>query len=106
MRCGRMAMLWVVASAGASAQSVVKLDAQGAAAEIVAAVTILFASVTKAPVSTTYELSSGVAGTMVANGTGIRPDTARRILLAWCMTLPGTMILSGIFFIIGKLFVR
>lgn len=80
--------------------------AQGAAAEIVAAFTILLATVTRAPVSTTQVLSSGVAGTMVANGTGIQPGTTRRIILAWCMTLPATMLLSSLFFIIGKLFLR
>lgn len=79
---------------------------QGAAAELVAALTILVASFTKAPVSTTQVLSSGVAGTMVANGTGVQPGTTRRILLAWCMTLPATMILGAIFFAVGRWFLR
>lgn len=80
--------------------------AQGAAAELVAALTILLATYTKAPVSTTQVLSSGVAGTMVANGSGIQPGTTRRIILAWLMTLPATMILGGLFFLAGRLFLR
>ncbi|HQR09110.1 MAG TPA: inorganic phosphate transporter [Gemmatales bacterium] len=80
--------------------------AQGAAAELVAAITILLATLTKAPVSTTQVLSSGIAGTMVANGSGIQRGTTSRILLAWCMTLPATMLIGGLFFFIGRLFVR
>lgn len=80
--------------------------AQGAAAEMVAAITILLATLTKAPVSTTQVLSSGIAGTMVANGSGIQRGTTSRILLAWCMTLPATMLIGGLFFIIGRQFVR
>lgn len=80
--------------------------AQGAAAELVAALTILLATYTKAPVSTTQVLSSGVAGTMVANGSGVQSGTVRRIILAWLMTLPATMLLGGLFFLIGRLFLR
>jgi len=80
--------------------------AQGAVAELVAAFTILLATLTKAPVSTTQVLSSGIAGTMVANGTGIQPGTTSRILLAWCMTLPATMLIGGLFFMVGRLFLR
>lgn len=80
--------------------------AQGAAAELVAALTILLATYTKAPVSTTQVLSSGVAGTMVANRSGIQPGTTRRILLAWLMTLPATMLLGGCFFVLGRYFVN
>src|SRR6185503_15319952 len=54
--------------------------AQGAAAETVAASTILFAAVTGLPVSTTHVLSSGVAGTMVANKSGVQGATVMKIL--------------------------
>jgi len=43
---------------------------------------------------------------MVANSSGIQPGTTRRILLAWLMTLPATMILGGLFFVVGRYFVR
>ena len=76
--------------------------AQGAAAETVAAVTILLSTFLKVPVSTTQVLSSGVAGTMVANGSGVQRQTTRRILLAWALTLPGTMLLSGLLFAVGR----
>jgi phosphate/sulfate permease len=76
--------------------------AQGAAAETVAAITILLSTFFKMPVSTTQVLSSGVAGTMVANGSGVQANTTRRILLAWVFTLPGTMLLSGVLFAVGR----
>ena len=47
------------------------------------------------PVSTTHVLSSGVAGTMVANKSGLEPSTVRSIALAWVLTLPVTILLSG-----------
>ena len=68
---------------------------QGAAAEIVAAATIGAADGFGLPVSTTHVLSSGVAGTMVANGSGMQWSTVRSIALAWVLTLPAAMIMSG-----------
>lgn len=65
------------------------------AAELVAATTISLADVGGLPVSTTHVLSSGVAGTMWANKSGIQPETVREIALAWILTLPVAMSLSG-----------
>jgi phosphate/sulfate permease len=76
--------------------------AQGAAAELVAAASILAADLVHAPVSTTQVLSSAVAGTMAANRSGLQAATGRRILLAWLLTLPSTIVLSGVFFTIGR----
>ena len=67
----------------------------GAAAELMAASTILLAELKGLPVSTTHILSSGVAGTMVADGAGVQLGTIRSIALAWVLTLPAAMILSG-----------
>ena len=75
---------------------------QGAAAEVVAAATILGADVFHMPVSTTHVLSSGVAGTMAANGSGIQGGTAKKIALAWLLTLPAAMLLSGLFYLVGS----
>jgi PiT family inorganic phosphate transporter len=47
------------------------------------------------PVSTTHVLSSGVAGTMAANHSGIQMGTVKNLLLAWVLTLPAAMLLSG-----------
>ncbi len=69
--------------------------AQGAAAELVAAATIGAADAFKLPVSTTHVLSSGVAGTMMANGSGLQWATVRNIALAWVLTLPAAMLLAG-----------
>ncbi|HXZ15808.1 MAG TPA: inorganic phosphate transporter, partial [Roseiarcus sp.] len=68
---------------------------QGAAAELIAAATIGAADGLGLPVSTTHVLSSGVAGTMVANGSGMQWSTVGSIALAWVLTLPAAMILSG-----------
>jgi PiT family inorganic phosphate transporter len=68
---------------------------QGAAAEIVAAATIMGAEYIGVPVSTTHILSSGVAGTMAANGSGLQLGTLRNIALAWVTTLPAAMALAG-----------
>ena len=57
------------------------------------------------PVSTTHVLSSGIAGTMSANGSGLQWSTVRNIALAWVLTLPAAMALSGtLYFIFSKMF--
>jgi inorganic phosphate transporter, PiT family len=76
---------------------------QGAAAELVAAATIGAADGLGLPVSTTHVLSSGVAGTMVANGSGMQWSTVRNLALAWILTLPVAMLLSGTLFAIFRL---
>ncbi len=68
---------------------------QGAAAELVAMGTIMAADSFGLPVSTTHVLSSGVAGTMSANGSGLQMATLRNIATAWVLTLPAAMLLSG-----------
>lgn len=78
---------------------------QGAVAEITAATTISMSSILGLPVSTTHVLSSGVAGTMMATKSGVQVNTVRKILLAWVLTLPVSMILSaGLFFVFRSLF--
>jgi len=72
--------------------------AQGAAAEITAMATIGAADFYGLPVSTTHVLSSGVAGTMAANRSGIQMSTVRNLALAWVLTLPVAMMLSGFLF--------
>ncbi len=78
--------------------------AQGAAAETVAACTIAAADLLHLPVSTTQVLSSGIAGTMVANSSGVQPATIRKIAVAWLLTLPACISLSAALFYIGSLF--
>jgi PiT family inorganic phosphate transporter len=57
------------------------------------------------PVSTTHVLSSGIAGTMAANHSGIQWSTVRNLALAWVLTLPVAMALSGsLFWIFRKTF--
>ncbi|PPQ37824.1 inorganic phosphate transporter, PiT family [Rhodoblastus acidophilus] len=68
---------------------------QGASAELVAMSTIAAADSFGLPVSTTHVLSSGVAGTMAANGSGLQGGTLRNIAMAWVLTLPAAMLLSG-----------
>jgi PiT family inorganic phosphate transporter len=72
--------------------------AQGASAELVAMATILAADRFGLPVSTTHVLSSGVAGTMAANKSGLQMSTIRSIAAAWVFTLPAAALLSGCLF--------
>jgi inorganic phosphate transporter, PiT family len=79
--------------------------AQGAAAEITAAATIGAADYLGLPVSTTHVLSSGIAGTMTANGSGLQWETVRNIAMAWVLTLPAAITLSAfLFFVFRHLF--
>jgi len=72
--------------------------AQGASAELVAMGTIFAADTFGLPVSTTHVLSSGVAGTMVANGSGLHLSTVRNIAAGWVFTLPAAALLSGVLY--------
>jgi PiT family inorganic phosphate transporter len=72
--------------------------AQGASAELVAMFTIFAADNFGLPVSTTHVLSSGIAGTMAANHSGLQWSTIRNILAAWVFTLPAAALLSGSLF--------
>src|ERR1700752_4509874 len=69
--------------------------AQGASAELVAMATIGAADMFGLPVSTTHVLSSGVAGTMAANRSGLQMSTIRNLVMAWVLTLPAAIMLSG-----------
>jgi inorganic phosphate transporter, PiT family len=78
---------------------------QGAAAEMVAMITIGAADMFGLPVSTTHVLSSGVAGTMAANRSGLQWSTLRNLAMAWVLTLPMAMLLSGtLYWFLSRLF--
>ncbi|HEX6770869.1 MAG TPA: anion permease [Acidobacteriaceae bacterium] len=79
---------------------------QGAAAGLVAMGTILGADSFGMPVSTTHVLSSGVAGTMMANNSGLQLSTIRNIALGWIFTLPAAALLSGVLFMIFRSLVK
>ena len=76
--------------------------AQGASAETVSAVLISFSGFSGFPVSTTHIVTSGIAGTMVAAGSALQWDVVRRILIAWLVTLPVTILLRQVFTIYSK----
>jgi inorganic phosphate transporter, PiT family len=79
--------------------------AQGASAELVAMVTIGAADMFGLPVSTTHVLSSGVAGTMAANRSGLQWRTIRNPAMAWVLTLPMAIVLSGsLYWLFSRLF--
>jgi PiT family inorganic phosphate transporter len=73
---------------------------QGASAEIVAMATIGLADAFGLPVSTTHVLSSGVAGTMLANGSGLQWSTIKNMAMAWVLTLPAAMVIAGSLYVI------
>jgi len=72
--------------------------AQGASAEVVAMSTIAAADMFGLPVSTTHVLSSGVAGTMAANRSGLQWATVRNLVMAWVLTLPAAIVLAGVLY--------
>jgi PiT family inorganic phosphate transporter len=78
--------------------------AQGASAELVAASTIGLSTNLGLPVSTTHVLSSGIAGSMVASKgiKNLQADTVRNILLAWLLTLPVVILVSGTLFLLFR----
>lgn len=79
--------------------------AQGGSAEVTTMLTILMATQLGMPVSTTHVLSSGIAGTMWANESGIQSATVVRIATAWTLTLPMSMAISGgLYFPVSQLF--
>ncbi len=78
--------------------------AQGMSAEIIAASTIIMADRFQMPVSTTHVLSSGVAGTMAANKSGLQWSTLRNIAMAWVLTLPAAALLSATLFCVFRQF--
>jgi len=80
--------------------------AQGGAAELTAMLTIGAADAFGLPVSTTHVLSSGVAGTMAANRSGVQMSTVRNLLMAWVLTLPASIVLAGAFFWLFELIAR
>jgi PiT family inorganic phosphate transporter len=71
---------------------------QGAAAEITAMATIGAADYMGLPVSTTHVLSSGVAGTMWANKSGLQWSTIRNLIMAWVLTLPASILLAAVLY--------
>ena len=77
--------------------------AQGACAGLVTMGTIFAADTFGLPVSTTHILSSGVAGTMAANGSGLRMSTIRNIAAVWAFTLPSAALLSGLLYSLFRL---
>jgi inorganic phosphate transporter, PiT family len=79
--------------------------AQGASAELVAMATISLADTFGLPVSTTHVLSSGVAGTMTANGSGLQAATLRNMVMAWVLTLPVSILLAGTLYFIMSSFI-
>ncbi|MEI7977275.1 MAG: inorganic phosphate transporter [Bacteroidota bacterium] len=78
--------------------------AQGASSELVAAGTIGLATAFGLPVSTTQVLSSGIAGSMVASKgiKNLQAGTIRNIAIAWALTLPVTIILAGVLFLLFR----
>jgi PiT family inorganic phosphate transporter len=76
--------------------------AQGASAGLVTMATIFAADKFGLPVSTTHILSSGVAGTMSANGSGLRLSTVRNIAAGWVFTLPAAALLSGLLYVMFR----
>jgi len=85
----------MLVSLGERLGSVHLTPAQGASAELVSATLISIAGLTGLPVSTTHIVTSGIAGTMVTSGAGLRYSIISRIVIAWVLTLPVTILVSA-----------
>ncbi|MDF7676571.1 inorganic phosphate transporter [Neisseriaceae bacterium ESL0693] len=79
--------------------------AQGASAQLAATALILSADRLGLPVSTTHVLSSGIAGTMAANRSGLQARTLYQLIMAWVLTLPVCILLSGGLFWLLSLYI-
>jgi PiT family inorganic phosphate transporter len=88
----------IVTTLGERLGNVHLTPAQGASAEVVSAILIGTAGFTGLPVSTTHIVTSGIGGTMVASGAGLRYGMVFRILAAWAFTLPVTILVSGVLY--------
>ncbi|HZO23600.1 MAG TPA: anion permease [Steroidobacteraceae bacterium] len=88
----------IVTTLGERLGNVHLTPAQGAAAEVVSTVLIGTAGFTGLPVSTTHIVTSGIGGTMVTSGAGLRYRMLRRIISAWLLTLPVTIITAGVLY--------
>jgi PiT family inorganic phosphate transporter len=85
----------IVTTLGERLGNVHLTPAQGAAAEVVSAILIGTAGFTGLPVSTTHIVTSGIAGTMVTSGAGLKYGMISRIVVAWVFTLPVTILIAG-----------
>jgi inorganic phosphate transporter, PiT family len=85
----------IVTTLGERLGSVHLTPAQGASAELVSAAVISVAGFTGLPVSTTHIVTSGIAGTMVSSGAGLQYKIVSRIVIAWVLTLPVTILIAG-----------
>ena len=85
----------IVTTLGARLGKTHLTPAQGAAAETVSSVLIGFSGFSGFPVSTTHIVTSGIAGTMVAAGAGLQWGMLSRIVIAWLVTLPVTIVIAG-----------
>jgi PiT family inorganic phosphate transporter len=85
----------IVATLGERLGNIHLTPAQGASAELVSAVLIGISGFSGLPVSTTHIVTSGIGGTMVSSGAGLRYGMLSRIAIAWLITLPVTMLIAG-----------
>jgi inorganic phosphate transporter, PiT family len=85
----------IVTTLGQRLGNVHLTPAQGASAELVSSVLIGISGFTGLPVSTTHIVTSGIAGTMVSSGAGLRYGMLSRIAIAWLVTLPVTILIAG-----------
>jgi PiT family inorganic phosphate transporter len=84
----------IVTTLGERLGNVHLTPAQGASAELVSSVLIGISGFTGLPVSTTHIVTSGIAGTMVSSGAGLRYRMLSRIAVAWLITLPVTIAIA------------
>jgi inorganic phosphate transporter, PiT family len=93
----------IVTTLGERLGNVHLTPAQGASAELISALLIGTAGFTGLPVSTTHIVTSGIGGTMVSSGAGLRYGMVSRVVVAWVLTLPVTIVVSaGLYYLLAS----
>ncbi len=80
---------------------------QGFASEISASMVILVASLLGMPISSTHMIAGSITGVGSAHGSkAVKWTTAKKLVLAWVLTIPGSALVAGsVFYILLKIFV-
>jgi PiT family inorganic phosphate transporter len=76
---------------------------QGFSANLISAFIVLFASKLGAPVSTTHVSSCSIMGIGLSGGKGLQKDTLNTMLYAWLITVPATVVIASVIYLIAKM---
>ncbi|MEN6619853.1 MAG: inorganic phosphate transporter [Rikenellaceae bacterium] len=80
---------------------------QGFCAETAGAITLIGASLGGIPISTTHTITGSIIGVGMTKGlASVRWATAKNIVIAWIFTIPATLVLSGLIYLLLSSFIN